>query len=351
MKFFFKISPVFAALLIASGLSAQAPASDFSLLQVHRDTLTVPADTAVLTLRVPFVASGTDSVWLGTKLLHRNREYTLDNAQGKLKLLRKFPPGSLIVVTYRAYAVPLLPVYRAVPVVFFRQDSGRAAGVKKSPAERPSAGMRKAFPEVGQLRKSGSISRSITVGSRQGLRLDSGLRLQLEGRLAPDVRVVAALSDQNTPIQPEGTTQSLQEIDRVYIELQGPQFGARLGDFDVDYGLGRYGQYHRKLQGALLQLERGPVKVRVAGATSRGKFFTNRFRGEEGKQGPYQLRGEHGETEIIVLAGTERVWVDGERMVRGENNDYVIEYSTGQLTFTRNRLITADSRIEVDFEY
>ena len=73
--------------------------------------------------------------------------------------------------------------------------------------------------------------------------------------------------------------------------------------------------------------------------------------GEEGKQGPYQLRGERGETEIIVLAGTERVWIDGEIMTRGEENDYVIEYGSGQVTFTRNRLVTGDSRIEIDFEY
>jgi hypothetical protein len=38
-------------------------------------------------------------------------------------------------------------------------------------------------------------------------------------------------------------------------------------------------------------------------------------------------------------------------MSRGENNDYTVDYSNGQLTFTNRRLITGASRVTVDFEY
>jgi hypothetical protein len=132
-----------------------------------------------------------------------------------------------------------------------------------------------------------------------------------------------------------------------------------LGDFQIEYGGSEFSRYSRKLQGAKIAVGNtepadghfANLQLQLSAAVSRGKFTTNQFNGVEGKQGPYQLQGDRGQIDILVLAGTERVWIDGQLMTRGENNDYVIEYSNGQITFTRKRLITSDSRITVDFEF
>ena len=75
------------------------------------------------------------------------------------------------------------------------------------------------------------------------------------------------------------------------------------------------------------------------------------FRGVEGKQGAYLLTNESGATGITVVAGSERVWVDGRRMTRGRDNDYVIDYVGGAIEFTEKRPIDRESEISVDYEY
>ncbi len=199
--------------------------------------------------------------------------------------------------------------------------------------------------------KSGTVYRGVRLGSAGGLSLQSGLNLELEGKISEDISVIGALSDQNIPIQPEGNTQTLDEIDKVFIKVKMPHEDITFGDYELSQSVGKLGSYRRKLQGIYIHSKRSSSNVSAAGAVTKGQYNSNFFNGEESNQGPYSLNGKNGETAIIVLAGTEKIWIDGKLKTRGENSDYIIDYSTGEVTFMPRCLITSDSRITVDFQY
>jgi len=201
------------------------------------------------------------------------------------------------------------------------------------------------------LNTSGSLMRGVQIGTNRDFNLNSGLNLELSGKLTENLEVIAALTDEATPIQPEGNTQTLNEVDKVFVEFKSPYVQGTVGDFNLHYKNSEFANLTRKLQGISLTGKYKQQQLNGTVATTRGLFNRMIFLGQEGLQGPYQLNGMNGERDIIVLAGTERIWINGVKMTRGESNDYSIEYGNGQIRFTSRRLITSASRIEVDFEY
>lgn len=208
----------------------------------------------------------------------------------------------------------------------------------------------------GNLQSMGNISRGIGFGNNQDVVVNSNLNLRLAGSLSDDVQIRAVISDENNPIQPEGNTQQLQDFDQVYIQLNKDSSQLTVGDFLMQSpGDSYFLKYHKRSRGLqfahLSQKESQRMRIDAEMAVSRGRFSRNTFAGEEGNQGPYRLTGTNGEIFIIIISGTEAVYLDGELLKRGEQFDYVIDYNSGELTFTPNRLITRYSRIVVEFQY
>lgn len=257
-------------------------------------------------------------------------------------------PNDTLRIQYTYRPIPLYHTYarrslRMLTNEPARLDTARLVSVKRQSSMATDGWTR--------LNKSGSLIRSVQIGTGQDLELESALNLQIEGRIGKDIDVVAALTDQSTPIQPEGTTESINELEKVFVSIRNPHLAATLGDYTLEMNGGRYDSYKRKLTGVMGEATYTNFGTVVSGAVSDGEFTTNAFNGLEAVQGPYSLTGKNGEIGIVVLAGTEKVWLDGLLMRRGEGNDYTIDYSAGEISFTANRIITSDSRIVVDFEY
>ena len=211
-----------------------------------------------------------------------------------------------------------------------------------------------------KLTKNGSISRGILFGNNQDVVLNSNMNLQVSGKLTKDVEIVLAATDNNIPIQADGNTQQLQEFDKVYVQLNNQNSKLIVGDFQYGKPQSYFMNFYKRTQGLFLSnfTSLNPLKrdssgfqTLVSAAISRGRFSRFSVQGIENNQGPYRLRGADNEQFIIVLSGTEKVYVDGKLLERGQENDYIIDYNSSEITFTAKQIITKDKRIIVEFQY
>jgi hypothetical protein len=347
---YFRICVILGLLLPAcamQGESALAAEIDKSLslsLKVQR------SEIAVSTMQLEFfpIVPGSMRIIVGRRKLNEGVDFKINSHTGALILMDPALLDRKLHMSWRYYRLDFpailslhapgsLPVYNPDSTI---SDSAMATGQFEHPAEQSS-----------QLRYSGSFLRGITVGSGGSVGMESGLRLKVDGQIGRNVEVEAFLSDRNSPIQPEGRSQSLEEIDRIHVKVRSPNWQTTLGDFDLGLSQGNYLQYARTVDGIQAGYRDEKRSLQAHAASARGRFNRMNIDGREGLQGPYQLLSEQSNDNIVVLAGSEQVWIDGIKLSRGEDRDYVIDYSLAQLRFTARQVIAADSRITVEYQY
>lgn len=286
----------------------------------------------------------------GGDILEKDTDYFFTFFKSQFYL--KSTCGDSLEVEYRVFSMNFSEVYSEKDTSIIYSDRNKTIDDFKYTAQFDTEDI---FGGSG-IQKSGSISRGVSFGNNQDLSVNSSLNLQLSGNVSPNLKILASVSDANIPIQPDGNTNQLQEFDQVFIQLYNDKFKLIAGDFWLRKPKGYFVNYNKRAQGLFLQNtweneNGGKWTVQGAGALSKGKFARNIIQGTEGNQGPYRLRGNNNEPFIIVLAGTELVYLDGKLLERGQEFDYTVDYNTSEVTFTARHLITKDSRIVIEFQY
>ena len=205
------------------------------------------------------------------------------------------------------------------------------------------------------LTTSGSISRGVTIGNNQNSVLNSELDLQISGKLNDKVSLRASIQDANIPLQESGYSQRLDEFDQVFIELFSKDWNIRAGDIDLINTDSYFAKFSKRVQGlsvnANLEHPESKTQLFASGALVRGQFARSQFTAQEGNQGPYKLRGSNGELFVLIVSGSETVYVNGLVVERGENKDYIIDYNAGEIIFNATFPITSEMRITVDYQF
>jgi hypothetical protein len=287
--------------------------------------------------------SGNGTMPGGSRVLARGIDYDLDAADAVLRLLHPLPAGRLRLR------------YEIVPIAIGRIFQTTIPIDPTNPGDAPippkAAGPLDALASrASRLEIRGSKTVSLEFGSAQDLTVRQSLDVALSGEVVPGVSVRGVLSDRETPLQPEGRTTELSDLDRLFLEVQGPGASMTLGDFQLRGPEGLFTGYERQLEGVRIQGRRGPGSLTLVAASIPGIYTTVEFLGEEGKQGPYSIRPGGSSFDAVVIAGSERVWVDGDLLVRGEDRDYMIDYAASTVTFTGRRIMTGASRVTVDLQ-
>lgn len=211
------------------------------------------------------------------------------------------------------------------------------------------------FP-TDNIQKSGSLNRGISFGNTQNVVVNSALNLQLDGKLGDDLNIRASITDQNVPFQPEGNTAQIQDFDNVYMELYNDNFSLKGGDVVLRNRKSEFLRYYKNVQGGMLSTkykigENSTAETSMGISVAKGKFASIQLDVEEGVAGPYRIRIPDSNDFIIIMANSEKVYLDGKQLQRGYNYDYVIDYNKAEIQFTSNVLITKFSRVRIDVEY
>ncbi len=344
MSWLARISTSILILLCCLESNAQFPVAGNNQTNLRQKILQVSLDT--LKIDTVSIVPGTFSI-----VNIPASDYALDHINAFL-VWKKRPAVEFITVTYRAFRYSLNPSTQHMSFDSVMNNFYVKPYVFNSGAD---ANQRGIF-DFGTIKAEGSFGRQIGFGNKQDPVLNSTLNLQLSGMLSDSIEIQAAITDNNLPIQPDGTTQQLNEFDQIFLQFKKRNWQLSLGDIDLRQNRLYFLNFYKRLQGVSFQTSNristnAMSRTLVSGSVAKGKFTRNIIDAKEGNQGPYRLKGANGEIFFIVLANTERVYLDGQLLQRGEDQDYVINYNSAEISFTPKHMITKDSRIQVEFEY
>ncbi len=179
--------------------------------------------------------------------------------------------------------------------------------------------------------------------SPNGLHLDQGMYLSISGYAGGGVSLEGTIENNGT----NEDYSRIEELDQAYLKLQGRSSVIQAGIFKTE----RYGTNVPIIGVSTGIKNKKGARIDLTYGEERGISNRMVFWGETGKQGPYVLLGANGESDIDIIDGTVKVYLDGTPMQEGRDADFRIDYPSHSIFFNPKRPILKGQKIEVTFQY
>ena len=274
--------------------------------------------------------------------------YVVNFAKAVLKFTDASQNDKKVIVVYEKLPDFLTKTYKAFDESFIvdSKNSNRKLyqfTVKENKQEN-------AKPIFYGLETTGHLSRGITMGNNQDGVVNSGLELQLKGKLSSKVQINANITDNNIPLQDNGYTQRLNEYDRIFVEMYSKSWKLSAGDLFLNNKNSQYLNFNKKVAGLGVQVnltgKKAKTQIYTSGAIVKGKFTRVDFNGQEANQGPYRL-AKNNQPFLLIIADSETVYVNG---IPLNKEQYTLDYSSSEIVFATTYPIHAAMRIQVEFQ-
>ena len=259
----------------------------------------------------------------------------------KLCLLGQSNCDSLLVVSSSVRVLPGL-AYAIRPYVTTTQIA-----TVGEPVDKPATSPERANSN---LKISGSKSFSADVSDRGRTTLAQGLTMTVTGDLGHEISVRGSFSDRGLRDN-RLVTRRFSELENIYLGVESPRVRSVFGNFQFQQNRFQLIPYQRSVQGLQLAYFTPRQRTETTVSVPQGNFGQFEFTTIDGFYGPYRLQGRNGEQGIAVVENTDAVWINGEKLQRGRDQDYYLDYLRGELFFTGRRVIDANDRVRAEYEF
>lgn len=272
--------------------------------------------------------------------------FVLDSTHTKLRLGAPCRLGDTLSLCYRVFPFPLARRFSPTS-----SQGGKLLWQTHNPQSSQTASALGRVP----LELHGYFNRQMGAGEMAQGGSSGSMNLRLSGRLPNGLEIEGQIIDRALPFQPAGTSTELSQVERVYLRVADSAWQVEAGDINLLAPRGALLAYSYAVQGLGLHLtpQIDAPQASYAHALvglAKGIPQTAHLTASAGIQGPYRLQGEREFLQIMVLAGTERVYLDGRLLARGRQADYIIDYNLGEIRFTARCPISGTSRIRVEYQ-